>query len=167
MPDSGIHLNSTHCINRPKGLDEQREPTGVTHTHPGCQWHHPQCESSDSNKRVGLCSLRVSLGRQCPSVAVKSVRSVSIPSLMHLACCDIGLGPSDSEHSRKSPARRIGTPGDSRSRQDRIGNRGFPVSRPNRESGIPSPFPGKIGNRGNGNWGVPGLTPSRSRGGSA
>jgi hypothetical protein len=31
----------------------------------------------------------------------------------------------------------------------RIGNRGFPVSRPNRESGIPSPIPGKkIGNRG-------------------
>ena len=164
MPDSGIHLNSTHCINRPKGLVEQREPTGVTHTHPGCQWHHPQCESSDSNKRVGLCSRRVSLGRQCPSVAVKSVRSVSIPSLMHLACCDIGLGPSDSEQTRKSPARRIGTPIPV---PGRIGNRGFPVSRPNRESGIPSPFPGKIGNRGNGNWGFPGLTPSRSRGGSA
>jgi hypothetical protein len=35
-----------------------------------------------------------------------------------------------------------------------------PVSRsrrPNRKTGgIPSPFPGQIGNRGNGNWGFPG-----------
>jgi hypothetical protein len=40
-----------------------------------------------------------------------------------------------------------------------IGKRGFPASRfrPSRESGIPSPFPGEIGNRGNGNWGFPGL----------
>ncbi len=29
--------------------------------------------------------------------------------------------------------------------------------RPSRESGIPSPFPGQIGNRGNGNYGFPGL----------
>jgi hypothetical protein len=44
----------------------------------------------------------------------------------------------------------------------RIGNLGFPVSRfwPDRESGIPSPIPGQIGNRGNGNlnWGFPGLS---------
>ena len=51
----------------------------------------------------------------------------------------------------------------------------IPVSRPNRETGdfpipdsrpigpadreseVPSPFPGQIGNRGNGNWGFPGL----------
>jgi hypothetical protein len=46
-----------------------------------------------------------------------------------------GLG-----QARKPPARRIGTP-----IPGRIGNRGFPVSRrrPNRESGIPSPIPGK------------------------
>ena len=39
------------------------------------------------------------------------------------------------------------------------GNGGFPDSRfrPSRESGIPSPFPGQIGNRGNGDWGFPGL----------
>ena len=42
------------------------------------------------------------------------------------------------------------------------GNGGFPDSRsrPSRESEIPSPFPGQIGNRparGNGNWGFPGL----------
>ena len=54
------------------------------------------------------------------------------------------------EQTRKSPARRIGTPiPDS----GRIGNRGFPVSRfrPSRESGIDdSPdFPKKSGNRGN------------------
>jgi len=50
--------------------------------------------------------------------------------------------------TRKSPAaRRIGTPIPG---PGRIGNRGFPVSRPNRESGIPSPIPGKkSGNRGN------------------
>ena len=37
----------------------------------------------------------------------------------------------------------------------RIGKRGIPVSRfwPNRETGIPSPISGQIGNRGNGNWG--------------
>ncbi len=37
-------------------------------------------------------------------------------------------------------------------------NRG-PVSRsrPNLETGIPSRFPGQIGNRGDGNWGFPGL----------
>ena len=49
--------------------------------------------------------------------------------------------------TRKSPARRIGTPIPG---PGRIGNRGFPVSRRNRESGIPSPIPGKkSGNRGN------------------
>jgi hypothetical protein len=39
------------------------------------------------------------------------------------------------------------------------GNGGFPDSRsrPSRESEIPSPFRGQIGNRGNGNWGFPGL----------
>ncbi len=45
--------------------------------------------------------------------------------------------------TRKSPARPIGTPIPV---PGRIGNRGFPVCRPNRESGIPSrraPFPGK------------------------
>jgi hypothetical protein len=30
--------------------------------------------------------------------------------------------------------------------------------KPSRESGIPSPFPDRIGNGGNGNWGFPGLT---------
>jgi hypothetical protein len=50
----------------------------------------------------------------------------------------------------------------------------FPIPRrfrPSRESGIepwiPSPFPGQIGNRGNGNWGLPGLVStvtSRARG---
>jgi hypothetical protein len=47
-----------------------------------------------------------------------------------------------------------------------IGNRGFPVSRfrPNRESGTPTPIPGhwQIGNRGNGNWGFPGLPQAQS-----
>ncbi len=40
------------------------------------------------------------------------------------------------------------------------GNGGFPNSRfrLSRESGTPCPFPGQIGNRGNGNWGFPGLT---------
>jgi hypothetical protein len=40
-----------------------------------------------------------------------------------------------------------------------VRNGGFPDSRsrPSRESEIPSPFPGRIGNRGNGNWGFPGL----------
>jgi hypothetical protein len=49
--------------------------------------------------------------------------------------------------TRKPPARRIGTPIPG---PGRIGKRGFPVSRPNRETGIPSPgpFPGK--NTGNG-----------------
>ncbi len=42
------------------------------------------------------------------------------------------------------------------------GNGGFlnisrSESRPNRETGVPSPFPGQIGNRGNGNWGFPGM----------
>ena len=41
------------------------------------------------------------------------------------------------------------------------GNGGFPDSRsrPSRESEIPSPFPGQIGNRGDGNcqWGFPGV----------
>ena len=41
------------------------------------------------------------------------------------------------------------------------GNGGFPDSRPNRESGIPSPIPGQIGNRGNGTWGFPGLNEPR------
>ncbi len=49
----------------------------------------------------------------------------------------------------------------------RVGKRGFPVSRfrPSRESGVPSPFPGHIGNRGNGNWGLgfPGLGQPRAR----
>ena len=53
----------------------------------------------------------------------------------------------------------------------RIGKRGsrfkFPDSRsrPNRETGIPSPFPGKIGNRGNGNLnlGFPGLGDRHAR----
>ncbi len=44
--------------------------------------------------------------------------------------------------TRKSPARRIGTP-----IPGRMGKR--PVSR--------FPIPGQIGNRGNGNWGFPGL----------
>ena len=42
----------------------------------------------------------------------------------------------------------------------RIGNGGKLADsrfRPNRETGIPSPFPCQIGNRGNGNWGFPGL----------
>jgi hypothetical protein len=39
-----------------------------------------------------------------------------------------------------------------------IGDSLCPDSRPNRESGIPSPIPGQIGNGGNGNWGFPGLT---------
>jgi hypothetical protein len=68
--------------------------------------------------------------------------------------------------TRKSPARRHRDP-DSRSRPNRetgasgrIGNRGFPDSR--FPAGIPdsrreSPIPGQIGNRGNGNWGFPGL----------
>jgi hypothetical protein len=39
------------------------------------------------------------------------------------------------------------------------GNGPIPDSRfpADRESGIPSPFPAQIGNRGNGNWGFPGL----------
>jgi hypothetical protein len=42
------------------------------------------------------------------------------------------------DQTRKSPARRIGTPIPV---PGQIGNRGLPVSRPNRESGIPSPIP--------------------------
>jgi hypothetical protein len=46
------------------------------------------------------------------------------------------------------------------------GDGGFPDSRfrPSRESGIPSPFPGQIGDGGNGNWGVSGsdMTPEQS-----
>ncbi len=49
------------------------------------------------------------------------------------------------------------------------GNGDFPIMsdsrfRPSRKSGIPSPFPGpgQIGNRGNGNWGFPGLFLTRS-----
>ncbi len=81
-------------------------------------------------------------------------------------------GPAGPPADRKSPARRHRDP-DSRSRPNRetgipcfpilaesgFGKQGIPVSRfwpgPNRESGIPSPIPGEIGNRGtrNGNWG--------------
>ena len=62
-----------------------------------------------------------------------------------------------SMQTRKSPARRIGTPIPG-SRPNRETAR-FPIpdSRPNRESEIPSPIPGQIGNRGDGNWGFPGL----------
>jgi hypothetical protein len=60
--------------------------------------------------------------------------------------------------SRSRPNRETGVPCQCFPIRDlRIGNLGFPVSRfwptRNRESRIPSPIPGQIGNRGNGNWG--------------
>jgi hypothetical protein len=68
-------------------------------------------------------------------------------------------------HRRVSPISRFAA-NDRDPRADsrfpaKAGNGGFPDSRfrPNRESGIPSPIPGEIGNRGNGNWGFPGLRP--------
>ena len=63
-------------------------------------------------------------------------------------------------HRRVSPISRFAANRDPDSRfPAKSGNGGFPDSRfrPNRESGIPSPIPGQIGNRGNGNWGFPGL----------
>ncbi len=67
--------------------------------------------------------------------------------------------------TRKPPARRHRDP-DSRSRPNR--ETGVPDSRRiPAESGVaggfPSPFPGQIGNRGNGNWGFPGLGPMTRR----
>jgi hypothetical protein len=64
-------------------------------------------------------------------------------------------------HRRVSPISRFAANRDPDSRfPAKAGNGpgGFPDSRfrPNRESGIPSPIPGQIGNRGNGNWGFPG-----------
>ncbi len=50
----------------------------------------------------------------------------------------------------KSPARRIGTPIPVPG--GRIGKRGFPVSRPNRETGVPSLFPGRAKNRESPGW---------------
>jgi hypothetical protein len=49
----------------------------------------------------------------------------------------------------------------------RIGKSPDSRFRPNRESGVPSPIPGQIGNRGNRNWGFPGPSLGRSRGGAA
>ena len=63
-------------------------------------------------------------------------------------------------HRRVSPISRFAANRDPDSRfPAKAGNGAFPDSRfrPNRESGIPSPIPGQIGNRGNGNWGFPGL----------
>ena len=72
-------------------------------------------------------------------------------------------------HRRVSPISRFAA-NDRDPRADsrfpaKAGNGGFPDSRfrPNRESGIPSPILGQIGNRGNGNWGFPGLVPTRRR----
>ncbi len=71
------------------------------------------------------------------------------------ACCTHTAG-----YPRFPGLRPIGAPGDSRFPAE-SGNGGFPDSRipadRARESEIPSPFPGQIGNRGNGNWGFPGL----------
>jgi hypothetical protein len=63
-------------------------------------------------------------------------------------------------HRRVSPISRVAANRGPDSRfPAESGNGGFPHSRsrPSRESEIPSPFPGQIGNRGNGNRGFPGL----------
>jgi hypothetical protein len=58
----------------------------------------------------------------------------------YAATCAHLAGSGTRTQTRKPPARRIGTPIPV---SGRIGNREFPVSRPNRESGIPSPIPGQ------------------------
>ena len=63
-------------------------------------------------------------------------------------------------HRRVSPISRVAANRGPDSRfPAESGNGGFPDSRsrPSREPEIPSPIPGQIGNRGNGNWGFPGL----------
>ena len=69
-------------------------------------------------------------------------------------------------YRRLSPISRFAANRDPDSRfPAESGNGPFPDSRfpADRESGIPSQFPGQIGNRGNGNWGFPGPV-SRSNG---